>query len=378
MAFIAGPRQIGKTTSCLSFTKNYTYFNWDNEDDRMLIIEGPSSVVKRIGLTRSKTIIFDELHKYSNWKNFIKGFFDTYSHEAFHIIITGSARFDIYRKGADSLMGRYFIYRMHPLSVAEINSTSIPSSEIQSPRNISDHDYFSLLQYGGFPEPFLKRNRRFYNKWKRLRRQLLFQEDIRDLTNIHEIGQVELLAEFLRQQAGQLSNYASLARKIRASENSIRRWISALESLYYCFSIRPWTRNISRSLLKEPKIYLWDWSTISNPGARNENFVAGHLLKAVNWWQDTGFGEYGLYYIRTKDKREVDFLVTKNDQAWFLIEVKTSPNKELNKNLHYFQSLTGAKHAFQVSMDENFIDADCFEIEYPVRVPARSLLSQLI
>jgi predicted AAA+ superfamily ATPase len=117
---------------------------------------------------------------------------------------------------------------------------------------------------------------------------------------------------------------------------------------------------------------------VSDTGARNENFIASHLLKAIHWWQDNGFGEYGLYYVRTKDKREVDFLVTKDNQPWFLIEVKSSPKKGISKNLQYFQSLIGAQHAFQISIEADFVDADCFEIPYPVRVPARTFLSQLI
>ncbi|MFH1762193.1 MAG: AAA family ATPase, partial [bacterium] len=333
MIFVAGPRQVGKTTTCRLFRSRTVYFNWDNEDHRLLILKGPGNVADQIGITQSKTIIFDELYKYPNWKNFIKGFFDTYSTKPVNIIVTGSARFDVYRQGADSLMGRYFIYRMHPLSVGEIVKTEYPEKEIKSPKKIKNKDYDSLLDYSGFPEPYLKRNERFYNKWRRIRNRLLLQQDIRDVTNIQEIRQVEILSEFLRQQAGQLSNYAALANKIRVSENSIRRWISTLELLYYCFAIRPWKENIARSLLKEPKIYLWDWAAVTDPGAKFENFIACHLLKAVHWWQDNGFGEYGLYYLRTKDKREVDFLVSKNEQAWFIVEAKLSGKRDINKNL---------------------------------------------
>jgi predicted AAA+ superfamily ATPase len=267
---------------------------------------------------------------------------------------------------------------MHPLSVGELVHTEYPDPETHLPKKVTNEDYNTLIEYGGLPEPFLKRNRRFYNKWRRIRNQLLFHQDIRDLTNIQEIGQVEILAEFLRQQVGQLSNYASLSRKIRASENSIRRWIATLESLYYCFSIRPWKRNIARSLLKEPKIYLWDWSVVSEPGAKFENFIASHLLKAVHWWQDNGFGDYGLYYLRTKDKREVDFLVTRDAHPWFLVEAKSSGNADINKNLKYFQTVTKATHAFQISKDEDFINANSFNTMYPVKVPARTFLSQLI
>lgn len=378
MAFIAGPRQVGKTNTCTSFVGRHVYFNIDNEDDRQLILSGPAAVIEKIGAVKKQTIIFDELHKYPNWKNFLKGFYDTYALERFRVVVTGSSRLDIYRKGADSLMGRYFLYHMYPLSIAEIVRKKMPVAEISPPVRISDRDFSSLERFGGFPEPYIKRDVRFYNRWRRTRLKLLFREDLRDLSRIYEVGQVELLAEFLRRQKGQLVNYAALARKIRASQESIRRWISVLESLYYCFTIRPWSQNVSRSLLKDPKIYLSDWSLIDEPGARSENLVACHLMKAVSWWQDQGLGEYALYFLRTKDKREVDFLVTKENRPWFLVEVKSSKNSPLSKHLEYFQTRIGAKHAFQVMMDTGFEDADCFEISYPVRVSGRSFLSQLI
>ena len=378
MAFIAGARQVGKTTSCTSFVRNHQYFNWDNEDHQRVIISGPAAVAEIVGAAEDRTIIFDELHKYPHWKNFLKGFYDTFARNRFRVVVTGSSRLDVYRKGADSLMGRYFMYHMHPLSVGEIARQSCPAGAISPPHQINDDDFDSLRRFGGFPEPFLKRNLRFYNRWKRTRLKLLFREDLRDTTRVLEVGQVELLAEFIRQQAGQLVNFASLARKIRASQDSIRRWIAVLESLYYCFTIRPWTQNVSRSLLKEPKIYLNDWSLVDEAGNRNENMVACHLLKAIDWWQNKGFGEFGIYFLRTKDKREADFLVSKDRKPWFMVEVKSSDDRRLNKNLKYFHERLGTKHAFQLMFDMDFVNSDSFEYDYPVLIPAITFLSQLI
>ncbi|MBM3264779.1 MAG: DUF4143 domain-containing protein, partial [candidate division Zixibacteria bacterium] len=203
-------------------------------------------------------------------------------------------------------------------------------------------------------------------------------EDLRDTSRIYEIGQVELLAEFLRRQAGQLLNVATLSTRVRASQDSIRRWIAVLEGLYYCFRISPWSNNIGRSLLKEPKVYLWDWSTLDTPGARHENLVAVHLLKAIHWWQDTDMGDFGLYFLRTKDQREVDFLITQDTRPYALIEVKTSEQQTLSGSLAYFQRMTGAPHAFQVVMEADYAEMDCFDLTHPVKVPARTLLSQLV
>ena len=211
MAFVAGPRQVGKTTTCTSFKANHHYFNWDNENDSRLFLEGPAAVAEKIGVSQRRTIIFDELHKYPHWRNFLKGFYDSYARGRFNIVVTGSSRLDIYRKGADSLMGRYFLYHMHPLSVAELAHQKFPEREINPPKRISRANLEHLEHFGGFPEPFLKHNVRFFNRWKRTRLKLLFREDLRDVTRIQEVGQVELLAEFIRQrwpssEARQVSN----------------------------------------------------------------------------------------------------------------------------------------------------------------------------
>jgi len=382
MIFIAGPRQVGKTTVArLVQGERGCYVNWDNLADRKILLKGPDAMATHCGLSllreESVLIVFDEIHKYAKWKSFLKGFFDIYGDQC-KILVTGSARLDVYKKGGDSLLGRYFLYRMHPQSVAEIFEPVLLETEIRKPGSIPQDKLDTLLQYSGFPEPYLANNRRFYNRWQRMRLDLLFREELRDLTRIQEVGQVQVLAKILQYQASQSVNYSNLANEINVSVDTVCRWIATLESLYYCFSVRPWFRNIPKSLRKQPKIFLWDWSGIKNDGARHENFVASHLLKAVHWWTDIGLGEYHLYYLRDKEKREVDFLVTRDDIPWFLVEVKTSGKQSLNKNLFYFQKKTGAQHAFQVAFDLEFIAQDCFSVKKPVIVPATTFLSQLV
>lgn len=381
MIFVVGPRQVGKTTLCKELVSEYEYFNWDNQDHRTLIISGPGKIGEEIGLNKlqekHKTVIFDEIHKYSKWKEFLKGFFDVYGDNT-KIIVTGSSKLDVFKRGGDSLMGRYFLYRLHPLSIREIVEPELSDDEIHPPLPIDKERFDSLYKFGGFPEPFLKTNMRFSNRWKNLRKQQLFYEDIRDTTRVQEIYQIELLAEIMKNQTGQLTNYSNLAHKVRVSVDTIRRWIKILESLYYCFTIQPWSSNISRSLLKQPKIYLWDWSQIDDTGAKMENFVASHLLKAVHWWIDNGFGEYNLYFLRDKDKREVDFLVVKNQKPWFLVEVKLDQQKSVSKNLIYFQKQIKAPHAFQAVFSLDYIEADCFREFTPKIVPVKTLLSQFV
>ena len=197
MAFISGARQVGKTTTSRSTESKCIYINWDNQADRIAISAGQDHLAEKTGLLHAENkqarIVFDELHKYSKWKNFIKGFYDNFNLD-YKIIVTGSARLNIFKRGGDSLMGRYFLYRMHPLTVAEINTPVFQLSEIREPSKIADDTLKQLINYSGFPEPFIKGDTRFYNRWKRLRLELFFREDLRDVTNIQEISQIEILA----------------------------------------------------------------------------------------------------------------------------------------------------------------------------------------
>jgi predicted AAA+ superfamily ATPase len=383
MIFLSGPRQVGKTTTSLEASEEspiHYYFNWDNENHRALIINGPEAVARETKLDEVRKVlpilVFDEIHKYRNWKRFLKGFFDTYEKKC-RILVTGSARLNIYKRGGDSLMGRYLLYRLHPLSVREVVDPSLPAQEIQQPKKIAVNDYETLLMYGGFPEPYIKRSKAFFNQWKKLRLEQLFREDLRDLSRIQEISQIQLLAEILQEEASHSLNYSSLAAKIKVSSPTLQRWIELLKNLYFCFTIQPWSKNLNRSLIKEPKIYLWNWALIDDPGARHENFIASHLYKAVQFWTDRGLGDYGLYYLRDKDGREVDFLVTKDKKPWFLVEAKSSGNAGLSRWLYYFQEKLKVPHAFQIGFDLPYVNRDCFEFKEPVIVPATTFLSQL-
>jgi len=381
MAFVIGPRQIGKTTTCRNHVD--ATINWDNIDDRELILAGPASVIDRLGLNRlSETIpvvLFDELHKYPRWKQFLKGFFDTYA-DRVHITVTGSSRMDIYRRGGDSLMGRYFLYRMHPFSVAETLTQELPDVKriVRRSAKVQATDFIALWQHGGYPEPFLKRDTRFSRRWHSLRLKQLVREDIRDLTQIQQIDQLELLVNLLANRSAHQLIYGNLAKEVRVSIDTIRRWIDTLCSLHLGFLIRPWFRNVSRSLRKEPKWFLRDWASIEDAGDKAETFVACHLLKAVDGWNDMGLGKFELGYLRDKEKHEVDFLVVRDGKPWFLAEVKHQ-EESISPALKFFQDQLKAPFAFQLVVDADYVDADCFAKPCdPIVVPAKTFLSQLL
>jgi len=378
MALVSGPRQVGKTTTCRSVSNEY--LNWDNADDRRLLLRGPASIAEALHLdvlqAKSPVATLDELHKYTKWKSLLKGFFDSYG-DRVRLIVTGSSRMDIFRRGGDSLMGRYFLYHMHPWSVAESLRTHLPQKEVHAAEEIRSADWDALWEHGGFPEPFLRRDSRFTRRWRSLRYEQLAREDLRDMALVSDLGTLETLMQILAEHSGQQLVYSNLAREIQVSVDTVKRWIDLLARLHYGFLVRPWFRNVAKSLRKEPKWFLRDWSGVADDGARAETVVACHLLKAIEGWTDLGFGDFELRYLRDKQKREVDFLVVKDRKPWFLVEVKMS-DKTLSSPLGCFQAQTNAQHAFQVVMNLPYQQVDCFRIHRPVVVPARTFLSQLL
>lgn len=377
MAFVSGPRQVGKTTVCRALGDSY--FSWDNTDDRRILIRGPAAVAHELGLDRLRAAtpvaVFDELHKHTKWKAFLKGFFDTYE-DRVRVIVTGSSRLDVFRRGGDSLMGRYFLYRMHPWSAGEALRTSLPEQTIAPPGEPSPQDWEALWEHGGFPEPFLKRDSRFTRRWRSLRLRQLSREDLREITSVKDIGIVETLTQILSERSSSQLVYSNLGQEIGVSVDTVKRWVDLLCRLHFGFLVRPWFQNVAKALRKEPKWFLSDWSGVAGDDPRAETFVACHLLKAVDTWTDLGLGDFELRYLRDKQKREVDFLVVRDRVPWFLVEVKMS-DVSLSPALRHFQEATKARHAFQAVMNLPFENVDCFGTTRPCVVPARTFLTQL-
>jgi predicted AAA+ superfamily ATPase len=381
MLFLMGARQVGKTTVAHMLSDTYkkkAYFNWDNDVHRRLIISGQKFVEQVLPihtLGDKPLIIFDELHKYPGWKNYIKGFHDQYK-DHYNVIVTGSAHLNVFQKGGDSLMGRYFPFTIHPLSVGELGLSSIQNL-VRSPVQISANDYDALYNFGGFPAPYIHREREGYLQWKRSRLSQLFREDIRDISEVRKVAKLEVCATLLEFQSGNILNRSTIANHIQVAVETINHWIEILKQFYYLFTVQPWSTNIPHAITKEPKVYLTDWSFVQDEGARFETFVACHLKKSVDFWNELGKGDFELYYLRDKNQREVDFLVTQNNTPWMLVEAK-SPEQALSKSLRHYKELTKAPYAFQVTHKMEYVDHDCFANEGSYIVPAKTFLSQLV
>ncbi|MDD5226766.1 MAG: ATP-binding protein [Candidatus Omnitrophica bacterium] len=353
IAFVSGPRQVGKTTlvESLLARKNQSanYFTWDDEEFRKVWIRGAKELLNN--REPDSIIAFDEIHKDRRWKSKLKGLYDLYRKKV-RFIVTGSARLDFYRKSGDSLQGRYFPYRLHPFSVGEKNTVKPPPARDWDDHFGEAHQCRDLLEFGGFPEPFFQQDHNKLKRWQRLYRERLIREDLRDLQNVRDLRIVEDLALLLQDRVGSQLSYQSLREDLSSSFESVKRWVDLLEALFYCHRVRPYSKNIKRSLLKEPKAYLYDWSLVKDVGARLENMVAGHLLKSCQAWTDCAIGEFELFYVRDKQKREVDFLLTRDQKVFALIEVKSGQSRPTNALLH-FQAVLKPQFCIQVVADEN-------------------------
>lgn len=333
MVFIGGPRQVGKTTLSRSLCEGdfaaSVYLNWDSSENRKAIME-------KQWRNDASLIIFDELHKYPRWKQWIKGVYDT-KEDGQHFLVTGSARLDVYRRGGDSLMGRYHYWRLHPLTIDEL-----------PPEMSAEEGFERLMKLGGFPEPFLSGDERSVRRWRRERFDRILREDIRDLELVRQIQLLGIFVEALQERAGNLVVLSNLANDLQISPVTAKSWLALIERMYIAFPIYPLTKNIPRAILKPPKVYFYDNADVStSDGARLENLVATTLLKRLHFIEDYHGYRCSLHYIRDKDGREVDFVTVIDGEVIDLIEVKQS-DSTVSSSLLYYSKLLKPKNTVQL------------------------------
>jgi predicted AAA+ superfamily ATPase len=327
MVFVAGPRQVGKTTLARSVPGGTAgYLNWDVAEDRERIL--------RRELPPAPLWVFDELHKYRGWRNYLKGLFDKRSKRQ-RILVTGSARLDFYRFGGDSLQGRYHLLRLHPLSVAELG--------LKTP-----DDLRTLLTLGGFPEPYFAGSEVEARRWSREHRTLLVREDVVSLERVHDLGTLELLMLRLPELVGSPLSINALREDLQVTHKSVAHWLQILERLYAVFRLSPFGAPRIRAVKKEQKHYHWDWTLVPDPALRFENLVASHLLKWVHHEQDANGLDVELRYFRDTDRREVDFVVVTGRTPTLFVECKWA-DAEIDRGLRYLKARFTECEAWQIS-----------------------------
>lgn len=332
MVFLGGPRQVGKTTLAHSLIANYSdehpaYLNWDFDLHKQ-------KIKNREWPKNEPLIVLDEIHKFKNWRNLIKGYYDTLKN-THSFLVTGSARLDHFRKGGDSLLGRYHYYRLHPYTFTELK---YQESSLQK-----------LLKFGGFPEPYAMADERNLRRWHIQRLNRLIRTDLKDWEDVKDLDKIFSLAEELPNRVGSPLSINALANDIEVDFKTIKRWLGILSSLYYSFQIAPYGSTKIRAVKKEQKLYLWDWSQIENSGFRFENMVASHLLKYCHFLEDVEGYKTELRFLRDTDKREVDFVVMKDKKPLFAVECKTG-EKSVSPHLFYFKERTNIPHFYQIHL----------------------------
>jgi len=332
IVFLSGPRQAGKTTLAQSLESNFKkpiYFNYDDD------------ISKRALLTRSwndenEFLIFDEIHKFPRWKNWLKGIYDL-EKKKHKFLVTGSARLDVYKRGGDSLLGRYLSWRLHPFSLSEL------------PKGISVRDAFHrLMTVGGFPEPFLDADETFARRWRLQRFNRILKEDIRDLESVTKIETLSLFVDLLRQRVGSEIVLENIANDLEVAPKTLKQWLDVLERMYLIFVVRPYSKKNARAIKKAPKVYFYDTGdVIGDEGARYENLVASALLKHLHFREDSEGHRMELFYYRDKDGHEVDFVVTQDSIVTDLIEAKWS-DVQISKSLRYLAERLKPRQALQL------------------------------
>ena len=346
MVFLAGPRQVGKTSLAkrlMAVEASPVYLTWDRSEDRKRIRkpEWPAA---------PSLIVLDELHKFQGWKRWVKGEFDRYrDHHRF--LVTGSARMDVFRRGGDSLQGRYHHYRLHPFSYREAEgmplSVARPGMALDFPSRARAGVVDALMRFGGFPEPWLNGSERTLRRWQKERTERFFREDVRDLETVRDLTAIETLADLVAERVSSPLSLNALREDLEVSHRALQHWLDVLDRLYHLFLVRPFAHRRVRSLKKMPKVYLWDHALLASESARFENLVASHLLKMCHTLEDCEGFSVELSYLRDRDGREVDFLVLADSKPWFAVEAKLS-DATVDPSLRYFRDRLKIPFSFQV------------------------------
>ncbi len=376
MVFVAGPRQCGKTTLARQILERFDgeYFNWD--------VAAHRRALRADQLPDDASLwVFDELHKLRTWRSWLKGLYDMHG-DRHGILVTGSARLDAYRRGGDSLQGRYFLHRLHPFTLAELCGGLSPEAPDELPKlartapSCAPEYLTALLRYGGFPEPLLSASERTAARWRLAHNTRLVREDVRDLENLRDLDKLELLLDILPEKVGSLLSINNLRGDLEVAFETVASWLSVLERLYAVFRVAPFGPPRVKAVKKSQKLYFWDWGLVADEASRAENMVMLHLLRLVHWLADVHGEKAELCFFRDAAGHEVDAVVLRRRKPWLAVEVKLD-DRPLDRGLRYLVERVGVPWAYQVSLKGT---ADRFipDVGRGVRLlPAARLLANL-
>lgn len=352
LVMLAGPRQSGKTTFARDIVardfSDIIYFNWDLAKDKRRLIDDPDFFSKepRSNVSSRPLVILDEIHKYRYWKNYLKGIYDQFARE-YQFLVTGSGRLEFSRKAGDSLAGRFLKFHIFPFTLAELSSgrrglKGFMDNPLEGfddvPTGETKQAFESLWELSGFPEPFIKGKKTFWSTWSAAYGQQIVRDDLTTVADIRNLDIVETLFALVPSRVGSPLSMNNLAGDLQVAFDTVKNWLLLFDSFYLTFRLAPWTAKISRSILKEKKIYLFNYPVIEDEAARFENLAALEFLRAVETWNDYGWGKFSIHYLRNKNRQEIDFLIAKNNKPFLLVETKLSDDAPA-ANLLAFQGV---------------------------------------
>jgi predicted AAA+ superfamily ATPase len=351
MVFLAGPRQVGKTTLSINMFSQKSYLNWDSSEDRENIL--------LYNLPPEKTWIFDEIHKYRKWRNYLKGLYDKNKQQ--QILVTGSARLDFYRFGGDSLQGRYHFLRLHPFTIDELQSSAFS-------------DFESLFELGGFPEPFLHGNKIQATRWSKEYRSRILRDDITSIESIHDLGTAELVLLRLPELVGSPLSINNIAEDVQVSFKTVKKWIDIFERFYAIYRLSPFGASKIKAVKKEQKHYHYDWTLVKDPGYRFENMIGNHLLKRVHFLEDSQGRDIELRFYRDNEQREVDFVVVEEKKPLCFIECKYN-DSTVSDHLKYLKKKFPNVKSYQLTYNtkKDFLTQDGIRV-----CDAHKILSEIL
>ncbi len=347
---IVGPRQVGKTSLAQHIAKEWTrptlYLDLENPQD-LNKLSDPFLFLESL---QEQTVILDEIQRVPNLFPILRGLIDRHRVPN-RFILLGSASPDLIRDSSETLAGRIAYFELSPLSHLETGALS---------------PYKTHWLRGGFPESLLAINEQNSMDWRDNFIKTYLERDLPMLGLNANPMLTRRLWTMLAHWNGNLLNFESIGNSLGVTGVTIRRYIDFFEASYLIRRLQPWFSNISKRLVKTPKIYIRDTGILHALlaiGSFEE--LQGHPAIGASW---EGYviqeiatllpPRYELYFYRTQDGTEADLVIVKGGIPDILVEIKYNSAPSITKSL-----ITAA---FDLKTRRNVIVAPVLD-NYPLR-----------
>jgi uncharacterized protein len=333
---ITGPRQSGKTTLCRKVFPALKYVNLEAPDTRMYASEDPRGFLA----ANSGGVILDEIQRTPDLLSYIQTIVDENNRPG-QFVLTGSQQFEVMNTICQSLAGRTALLKLMPFSISELSQT--PPFDIDRlmmtgfyPR-IHDQQLYPSQALGDYLETYVER-------------------DLRQLALLKDLSLFEKFLKLCAGRVGQLLNLQSLGNDVGVSHSTARAWLTLLEASYIIFVLQPWHANISKRLIKSPKLYFHDVGLaayllgltnemqVSRDPLRGNLFENMVIIEALKYRYNLGLRN-NLFFYRESNGNEVD-LIAENGRDLLAIEIKSGAtvNPDFFKGLQHFKKAAGSNH----------------------------------